>query len=124
MNRNFTLCRAASADLRQRMISKLKAVFGCNNKILHYIAINNSQSLPQYEGTTVENVLTYPETNLCYQVWLAMDVEDRHTVLAAFQELYSSLKLANYGNRKTLIFCTIFLLEFPALVGQEREWPD
>nr|WP_294943247.1 hypothetical protein [uncultured Mucilaginibacter sp.] len=112
-----------SAYLRRRLEDRLAVIFA-NKTICKYLAIDGYGGELQIIGDYTDNVLVLPQIKLAYQIWLDMYTIDRHSVVGKFHRLYAGLPLLNGDNKKTLIFCALFIHEFAAILAAASGWPD
>jgi hypothetical protein len=123
MENKLTKCKIDSADLRKRLEDHLSLIFA-NQEIGKYLAIDGCGPELQIIGNCAEPVLTLPKIKLAYHIWMDMEVIDRHNVLSKFHHFYAALPIVSPGNRKTLIFCALFVHEFSEILAEAMEWPD
>lgn len=123
MDNKLTNCKVDSAGLRRCLEAHLTVVFTAS-KIGKYLDIDGCGPEIQIMESCGEQVMNLPAIKLAYQIWLAMDAIDRHSVLCKFHNFYSALPIVSPGNRGTLIFCALFVHEFAALLAEAMDWPD
>jgi hypothetical protein len=112
-----------STGLRHLLEDHLCELF-VNDRISKYLSVNECESELQIIKDWPENALAVPQIKMAFSVWSAMIVADRHAVLGKFHSLYTTLPIISPGNRKTLIFCAVFIHEFAAILAEAMEWPD
>ena len=123
MERNPTFNRLESGNLRARLEDHLVTIF-FDGTISQYLAIDGHEPELQIMGDCCENALALPLIKFAFDIWQGMDAADRHNVLWQFHRLYATLTPSDIGNRKTLIFCALFVHEFAAILAEAMEWPD
>lgn len=116
-NRKHIISVQESAKLCKRLEYRLAQVFSCT--LINSYLINNEEELSKYEHN-----FEYPQLKLAFDIWLAMEANDRYRILLAFQQHYSKLGILNSENLKTLLFCTIFIHEFAIILVEEMYWPN
>ncbi|WP_139113016.1 hypothetical protein [Mucilaginibacter sp. PPCGB 2223] len=123
MKSNITLNMPNSAALRRLLENHLYKVFA-NNAIGKYLTMDDCGTEFRPINSLSDNVLALPYIKMTYQAWIEMDAADRYAVLSKFHHLYAGLQVVNTGNRKTMIFCALFVHEFAAVLAEAMQWPD
>jgi hypothetical protein len=123
MHNKLNSCKVDSAGLRQRLEDHLTLIFSAK-EIGKYLDIDGAWPEIQILGEREQPLMLLPKIKLSYHIWLAMDAADRHNVLCKFQQFYAALPIVSAGDRKTLVFCALFVHEFSAILAEAMEWPD
>jgi hypothetical protein len=118
-----TMSNMDSAYLRGRLENHLAVIFA-NQTIFKYLEIDGCGPELQIIGNCTYSAKLIPQIKLAYQIWLDMYTIDRHSVIGKFHRLYAGLPLLNEDNKKTLIFCALFIHEFAAILAEAAGWPD
>ena len=122
-DRKPAMSKMDSAYLRQRLEDHLAVIFA-NQTICKYLEIDDCRPELHIIGDCANNVMVLPQIKLSYQIWLEMYTTDRHNVIGKFHRLYAALPISSLDNKKTLIFCALFIHEFAAILAEATEWPD
>lgn len=123
MDNKLTIYKVDSACLRRYLEDHMTALFAAK-KIGKYLDIDGCGTEIQILESCGDQVMTLPGIKLAYRIWLAMDAIDRHSVLCKFHHFYAALPIFSPGNRKTLIFCALFVHEFAAVLVEAMEWQN
>lgn len=123
MNSKHIISVQESSKLCKRLEGRLAQVFNCT-LINSYLIDNEHAPELQILGSKCEHSFVYPQVKLAFDIWLAMEANDRYRILRTFQQLYSKLGILNSGNLKTLLFCTIFIHEFTIVLVEKMYWPN
>ena len=117
------MSKMESAYLSQRLEDHLAIIFA-NQTIFKYLEIDSYGPELQIMGDCTDNVMVLPQIKLAYQIWLNMFTTDRHNVIGKFHRLYAGLPVLSKDNKRTLIFCALFIHEFAAILAEATGWPD
>jgi hypothetical protein len=123
MNGKSTMSKMDSAYLRQRLEDHLAVIFA-NQTIFKYLEIDGCRPELHIMSDCTNSVMVLPQIKLAYQIWLDMFTTDRHNVIDKFHRLYATLPISSLDNKKTVVFCALFIHEFAAILAEARGWPD
>lgn len=122
MDRKLTICKAGSAVLRNQLQARLAVVFA-GNAISKYLVIDGCG--PELQILCNCNPLQIlAQAKFAFSTWTEMETLHRHQVIGRFQQLYAAHPVAEHGNRKTLLFCALFVHEIASVLAEAMEWPD
>jgi len=123
MKKNLTLNSPGSAGLRDLLKDHLIHMF-TSDIISKYLVIETGGTGLQILDLCPDHALRLPRIKMAFSIWGSMEATDRHAVLTKFHCLCSGLPFFSPGNRKTLIFCALFIHEFSVILAEAMQWPD
>jgi hypothetical protein len=123
MERKLTYTCVESAQMRDLLANCITNIF-INNTICKYLAIDGFEAELQIVNVCNNDMPKLPQIKMAYDIWGRMELADRHAVLGKFYCLYAGLSTKPPANRRTFIFCALFIHEFTAIFAEAMQWPD